>query len=317
MRYSKTGRGIKTRRGFTLVELLVVIAIIGILIALLLPAVQAAREAARRMQCSNNLKQLGLAVLNYESAHNVFPVGARSSGNMLSFLANALPYMEGTALADRIDYDSPFPAAGWVATTNLQVAMTPVPAFFCPSNNDGSIQQVPDCRRGIYSSCKDPNTGEYAFTSHYQGVAGAKGTSGLLGGEYEWEDDNLSSCVRGGISTNGIFYKDSKVQIRDITDGTSHTIMIGEQLFGVSSWVVGMSPGPTWPCDMACCHNVYYGINVVPYSNHDASFSSMHPGGAQFVRCDGSTQFVSEDIDMDIYLAMASRNAGESANYDE
>ena len=305
------------QKGFTLVELLVVIAIIGSLIALLLPAVQAAREAARRMQCSNNLKQLRLAVLNYESSHRVFPVGARASGNMLSFLATALPYMEGNTLADRIDYETPFPPGGWVDTTNLQVAMTPVPGFFCPSNTNGTITQVTDCRRGIYSSCKDPITGEFAFTSHYQGVAGAKGDSALLGGTYEWAPDAPSSCDRGGISTNGIFYRDSKTRIRDITDGTSHTIMIGEQLFGVSAWVVGMSPSPGWACDMALCHNVYYGINVVPYSNHDASFSSTHPGGAQFVRSDGSTQFVSEDIDMDIYLAIASRNAGEIVNYDE
>ncbi|MEA1951035.1 MAG: DUF1559 domain-containing protein [Planctomycetota bacterium] len=158
---------------------------------------------------------------------------------------------------------------------------------------------------------------KYAYATHYHGVAGAKGDNAIMGGTYEWQADQPSGCSRGGISTNGIFYKDSKTRIGDVTDGTSHTIMIGEQLFGLSSWVVGMSPSPGWACDMINCHNVYYGINVAPYNNHDASFSSTHPGGAQFVRSDGSTQFVSEDIDIGIYRAMASRNGGEPLGLDE
>jgi prepilin-type N-terminal cleavage/methylation domain-containing protein len=130
------------RRAFTLVELLVVIAIIGILVGLLLPAVQAARDAARRMQCSNNLKQLGLAVHNFESARRQLPTSLRPPSNVASsgeqsrvaVLTDLLPYLEQTAIFDRYNK-----AINWNQGVNIPLSQTRIPAFICPSNPDGGV----------------------------------------------------------------------------------------------------------------------------------------------------------------------------------
>jgi prepilin-type N-terminal cleavage/methylation domain-containing protein len=142
----------KTRMAFTLVELLVVIAIIGILVALLLPAVQAAREAARRTECSNNLRQIGLGLLQYEGTKKVFPTGALSTGNMLSWHAMILPYIEEQGIASQINYKQ----VGCLQTPNHALAMNPIETYFCPSLYDGSLPYVTEARRSLYGRAFKP-----------------------------------------------------------------------------------------------------------------------------------------------------------------
>lgn len=303
----------KHRKGFTLVELLVVIAIIGVLVALLLPAIQAARESARRTQCANNLKQLALACLNYESANKTFPVGGASKGNMLSFHAYILPYIEETALYDQIDFKL---TNGWGQTVNHKVAMSPVNMYFCPSNIHGVYDGVPDVQKSLFASSS--YQGQQAYTQHYTGVAGAKGAHPTSPNNYDWEpDDSRCGSSYDGISVNGVLYRDSKVKSQDITDGLSHTLLIGEQQYGVSAWIAGISSAPNWPCNMTCCKNVAFGINFDQWGAqwNDQSFGSLHPGGAQFGSVDGSIHYLSDDADILVYKSMASRN-GEETNTD-
>lgn len=308
------------RKAFTLVELLVVIAIIGILVALLLPAIQAAREAARRSQCTNNLRQIGLGILSYESARRLIPPGGLSSGNMLSFHALILPYIEETALADKIDLK----LVGCLGTLNHKIALNPVELFFCPSNYtgklDGTIGATPeslpkDVRRALFDSSRYGR--EMAYTHHYQGVAGAHGLNPLTRVEYAWEPE-LSLCggeYRDGVAVNGMLYRDSKFGLNKVTDGTSHTLMVGEQLFGEAAWIAGMSNAVSWPCDMVCCKNVAYGLNFEPWAPwHDRSFASCHPGGVNFVNADGSMHFLNDDIDMATYMSLSSRNGDDTTS---
>jgi prepilin-type N-terminal cleavage/methylation domain-containing protein len=301
----------KTRMAFTLVELLVVIAIIGILVALLLPAVQAAREAARRTECSNNLRQIGLGLLQYEGTKKVFPTGALSTGNMLSWHAMILPYIEEQGIASQINYKQ----VGCLQTPNHALAMNPIETYFCPSLYDGSLPYVTEARRSLYGSSKWK--GVQAYSHHYQGIAGAKGFNPSTNAAYEWETDTTScggSDLKDGIAVNGMLYRDSKVKLSDVTDGTTHTLLVGEHQYGEAAWIAGMSNSISNPCDMVSCKNVKFGINNEFESAsffNDHSFGSLHPGGAQFATAGGSVLFLSDDIDISTYLALASRNGEE------
>ncbi len=144
------------RRGFTLIELLVVIAIISVLIALLLPAVQAAREAARRMQCTNNLKQIGIALHNYEGSNGLFPPGRTNYPHLWSSLAQLLPSMEGNALFNAVNYDFPSEAnnAPYLANTTAESAA--INQFLCPT--DGITNVIPVFGATNYVSCAGTGT---------------------------------------------------------------------------------------------------------------------------------------------------------------
>ena len=315
------------RNGFTLVELLVVIAIIGILIALLLPAVQAAREAARRLQCSNNLKQLVLALHNYEGTHGVLPPtsfvydGKQLMGNELSWNCFILPFIEKMAIYEQLS----FVPGQFHADPNRQggpdadgkykslVAINPIEAFFCPSAQN---------RIAAHGSSTPQNPVRKTYNSHYFGVAGPKIPSGLPNQwGYEYKSGNY-----GGYAQDGVLFNDSAVKFSDITDGLSNTFMLGEMamhednVYGSTAnwyggdganWVRGISFG-----GMASSKNVLFGVNVMPsaagfYDFNDLPFSSMHPGGAQFAKCDGSVSFVDEDVAMGVYWATCSRHKGE------
>ncbi len=303
------------RNGFTLVELLVVIAIIGILVALLLPAVQAARESARRMTCSNNLRQIALALLQYESMYKEFPVGGRTDGHMLSFHALILPYIEQAVIFDQIDFDS----VGWQQRSNHKLALNPIETYFCPSLYDGVLGQrfngddkVPEVRRSLFYSSIYRGT-EQAFGQHYHGVMGAKGYNAFTNSDYPIRPDPPNCSNRDGSATNGMLYLDEPVSISTVSDGTSHTLIVGEQHFSTIAWIAGVSSSPSTPCDVGCCKNVALAINFDPYGPwNDRSFGSAHPGGAQFALVDGSVHFLSEDIDIVNYLALASRNEEET-----
>jgi len=231
----------KSRRGFTLIELLVVIAIIGVLIALLLPAVQAAREAARRAQCTNNLKQIGLAIFNYESAQGSFPPGmltrsqrdlptACNNNQAHTMFAFILPYMEQQNVYSAINFD--LPAWGWsggqsttvggvVGSWGLSQATAytaKIAAFLCPSDqytkhNNPSVTDV------IVNATGNPYS-----PSSYAGVAGKIET-----GYYGYYGYNIPYCeVNSNLAPDGIFGKNYAYRIADVRDGTSNTLMVGE-----------------------------------------------------------------------------------------
>ncbi len=293
------------QRAFTLVELLVVIAIIGILIALLLPAVQAAREAARRSQCSNHLKQLSLGLHNYHDTHGAFPPGALSV-NGLSWRVFLLPFIEQKPLYDKFS----FVAGEFNAGANREgpdksvYALNRINGFLCPSAERD---------QATHGSSTLLNPDRKTYMAHYFGVAGPMGTNTYTNATYE--STTSPSSAQGGFATQGMLLLNASIKMAHVTDGTSNTLFVGEIAKpggDGANWVRGYASGGN-----AASKNIMRGINVSTETeisgqyNH-WSFGSRHPGGAQFGLVDGSVRFVSETIDMAIYKAIASRNGQEA-----
>jgi prepilin-type N-terminal cleavage/methylation domain-containing protein/prepilin-type processing-associated H-X9-DG protein len=290
---------IRAKRGFTLVELLVVIAIIGILIALLLPAVQAAREAARRMQCTNNLKQIGLAMHNYADALGSFPSGSTGFATSVgwAWTVYILDYCEQDTLRGLVDISQPP-----IASINDQLSRARVDFLICPSATGVEDDWSPG--------------------------SGMHGTSynGVLGSNYSGSDalPNRSHC--GEQSLDGLLYFDSSIKPRDVTDGMSQTFLVGERFYQTRGWPHGHE------YDLMCSRqnkNVTYPVNGSPDESgyytldgkapagapktclfNDLSFGSAHPGGANFVFADGSTHFVENETDLDVLRRLACRKDG-------
>jgi len=321
-------------KGFTLVELLVVIAIIGILVALLLPAIQAAREAARRAQCQNHLKNIGLALLNYDSAMKRFPVGFVSTGKSegiegWAWSTFALPYLEEQAIYDRLRPSSTYiePVDGSrtgqrnladvfaAASSNpkeLEPLQTPLAVFRCPSDSTPSLIPVPNP--------PDPLTTRYADTGtwerHFNGVNSPKGfqpsTSNYVGSKGVIDSTCTGSVVGGKWSPDadrcantGIFFGNSNISVKNVTDGTSKTFLLGERdkFCLAATWIGVRNPyGPDSLSSNWAMAHVYFKLNYPTTGNHDScteGFSSAHPGGAFFAFCDGSVRFVTDDINSD------------------
>lgn len=313
----------RTRNGFTLVELLVVIAIIGILIAMLLPAVQAAREAARRMTCSNHLKQIGLACLNYESIYQCMPVSTDLSswgevdGTGASWLITILPFVEQQSLYDSLVLEGTVhDGNGLKDARNFEVIKTSIEAYCCPSDN-------------AYGETTDQ---AYLFSGvdmalcNYSGVIGPHG---IWDGSWSiWQ--GAPSCFDGGDYNSGnrcwgTFFRYSivdPVRLSSFTDGTSNTIIVGEQYaFEVSSdWTYGNA----WAYSNDCWKSTYAPLNWIPPDAATMNnpfdhmgFRSKHPGGAHFCWGDGHVSLFSETIDMEIYQALSTRNQGEVVRYED
>ncbi|MCH5377176.1 MAG: DUF1559 domain-containing protein [Planctomycetes bacterium] len=285
--------------GFTLVELLVVIAIIGILVALLLPAIQSAREAARRTQCSSNLKQLGLAFHSYHDTHGQFPLPGMIA-NELGWTTSILPQIEQSAIADQMNYNR----GSINDPSKFQFAAARIDTYLCPSGVD---------RKTAYANEDWPDgSGKLVWTVHYYGILGPRGMNASDGRAYRCV--NLTQAF-GGECQEGILWQYAS-RLADITDGTANTYLLGEiswkDMPYYRAWIRGKF-GDSRGTLYLLSKSLQYPINSRDSSLwNSVAFGSQHPGGCQFTMADGSTRFVSDSIDFNIYLATASRDGGES-----
>jgi prepilin-type N-terminal cleavage/methylation domain-containing protein len=308
----------QNRTGFTLIELLLVIAIIGTLVALLMPAIQAARESARRSSCVNNLKQIGLATSNYESTHKVFPAGAvwgrwdpkppmRTQGTFLMFI---LPYVEQATIYNQFDFKQLSTDGQNIPGTSTPIGAAVIDGYICPSDD------------------------------HYQGKFNELGTFnyGASNGPTAVYDNPAVSCANpypSGISpmapiddpTNyaGPFTRlGIRTKASQITDGLSKTIFVGEVKVGCSDqpqagwattkdgngYFTTLVPINYDTCDLNAPEPCHRPTNW----NTAAGFKSAHPGGAEFVFGDGSVHFLHESIDMQSYQYLGAKADGFSVS---
>ena len=304
------------RRGFTLIELLVVIAIIAILIGLLLPAVQKIREAANRMKCTNNIKQLGLALHNYHDTNGTLPAHTPRNFTTVSWQALVLPYIEQDALGKTILPNAQAYAGGQNA--NRQAGGIRISIFLCPSYDQERSH-----------STIDNTAGANAFTTHYVGNAGPKGTNLTTGQPYGINNTG----DQGGHATDGVLplypsptgssavpAQPAAITLTDITDGTSGTIIV----FEVAWQGLERSPGSlrawprgcNWVSDDTGSKNVRNAMNTVKYQGvgnyNDISMGSNHAQGCNVGMADGSVRFLRRTVDLNrVLLPVCSRAGGE------
>lgn len=323
----KPSRSGPRRTAFTLVELLVVIAIIGLLIALLLPAVQAVREAGRRSTCSNNIRQLGLGASVYHDARRTFPahrspvVGTPAAPRAgVSWLSLLLPQIEQQAIFDQLLPANP----SWEDATNRSLGRHRIGTFLCPS-------AVSDRSSGLTDQV---SSGVFAFTTHYVGNMGPVGTNVTTGTTYPV----YPGGGHGQLACLGVFplhpaagaanpwpQQAVGVTVAGITDGTSRTLMAfevswrGLETSSYRSWV----RGACWNGEATALKNVRDAMRITAgstggtsmFNNH--SMGSDHPGGCNVVMADSSVRFLAETVELNrVLLPLASRAGTEQANND-
>ncbi|QDU59313.1 Type II secretion system protein G precursor [Planctomycetes bacterium Pan216] len=311
----------RIKRGFTLIELLVVIAIIGVLVAMLLPAVQQAREAARRAQCKNNLKQLGIALHNYHESHLVFPPGyiargvssadnsGAETGPGFAWGSMLLPYTDQEAIYNQIDFEADATSA--VNTTSSAQAFN---SFLCPS--DGAEKTF---------TVNDGSNDHTLGSANYVGVIGY----------------GSATMNPGNPNGAGMFYRNSSVRLNDISDGTTRTLALGERsherrsgtggtvVESDSTWYAavpgvdrsaGMMMMPSMtegPASLVLGHvgqpammSMMAMHHTPSQTTHIVNFSSKHPGGVHFLMGDGSVFFLNENVDYSTFRWLGERNDG-------
>ena len=323
----------RKRSGFTLVELLVVIAIIGVLVALLLPAVQAARESARRMSCGNNLKQLGLAMHNYHDTFKRLPGGTRDNdpanvGNRRpwvagdhrkgSVLVKILPYMEQGPLFDNLDFR--FDVYAQLNALGFDNGGKKMKIYICPSDGTSSTRLNRD--RQFYNYAKNignQNMSGRGWCNIYPNNAGPNGRGGNMYGRGATGHGSRND----GINISGVFSRYHwAAKLADVLDGTSNTILMGEIIPSCGDHHRGgwYNPNALWTATTgAINHNTCRWRNVPDnqqncndFRNWQSSqaFKSDHPAGAQVVLCDASTHFIKETIDYPTLQRLGGRNDG-------
>jgi prepilin-type N-terminal cleavage/methylation domain-containing protein/prepilin-type processing-associated H-X9-DG protein len=321
MRRSRTAR--RSRAGFTLIELLVVIAIIGVLVALILPAVQQAREAANRSKCVNQMKQLALAAQQYHDTFQTFPSGwycDETDVNCLPYIAyptmwsgltSMLPNLEQRTLFDEINFNLPpmyidVNGAQRVMPENATSLRRSLESFVCPSNRKptatGGTQTTQQPGGGTKTAITTPRVGpsDYRWNMAAGRQLGCTPTTGI----------GYDDCAN---YDNGIAYRNSTVSIADITDGTSFTIMMGEVREG------------TWPDASSCCVRTTDEPNrtmnrplIANNRQYWTYWSSQHSGGVvNFARCDGSVSSLHSQIKKPVLVKLMTRNGGESVTSDD
>jgi prepilin-type N-terminal cleavage/methylation domain-containing protein/prepilin-type processing-associated H-X9-DG protein len=291
---------IRRRRAFTLVELLVVIAIIGVLVALLLPAVQAAREAARRMQCKNNMKQLALAIHNYHDTMHTFPPGyisnnpgvagsstwcrtyKGSDGQGAPWTVLILPFTEQTNLHSTFNFNVPFQdTSNQVAAPNDKLVV-PMKQYQCPADNRFAANKLLNSYFGVQGGGTQPDCG----------------------------NTGCSAANERGMYVTGILFGGSRLGFRNVTDGTTNVFLLGESRYGSAAWAASAKQDScAYARNVAGAQdaiNLYKGTGV-----HDSrGFSSFHPVGANFALADGSVHFINQNINLTIYRERAQREDG-------
>jgi prepilin-type N-terminal cleavage/methylation domain-containing protein/prepilin-type processing-associated H-X9-DG protein len=289
----------RMRRAFTLIEVLVVIAIIGVLVSLLLPAVQSSREASRRLQCTNNLKQIGLALLNYETNHKHFPSGYvsqyDSSGNDTGpgwgWASMILPQIEEAAIHNVIHFDLA------IEHPNNGVRVAVIPSYLCPTENQRQVWQA-----------KRPDGTPICEVAESNYVA-------------------MFGTTEPGVDGDGMFFRNSKIAMRDITDGSSKTISVGERThqLGRATWVGSVTNAVLFADDDntqaqavpevgagMCLGHAGEGIGPGGSGGDVNQFYSLHGEGANFLFADGHVSFLLSSMDYPTYLALATRAGGEA-----
>ncbi len=347
-----------SRIAFTLVELLVVIAIIGVLVALLLPAVQAARESARRMSCINNLKNISLACLNYESSKGELPPGstiepgAQESG--FGWMVWILPYVEQSGVSqqalDRIELTG---TKGAYDTELDELNQMLLPMYLCPSDPELREQEE---KFGGSAAAKARKGMSYAgVMGSYHGRTGMSSPTKDGSHFCIWSNPSATDLF-GPNNYDGLLVQGWPVELKEATDGLSNSALIGERTYQIRAWMlgaywvgntdpprsrrnpVGLPKGPQPSTAFFGCKNFSdkVALNHDPlngcYIDHrndlgdrpfmpdttpknvsvnDLPFASRHPGGVNFCFGDGSTRFLNDSVDTDVYLALGSRNGGE------
>jgi prepilin-type N-terminal cleavage/methylation domain-containing protein len=342
-----------TTRGFTLVELLVVIAIIGILVALLLPAIQAAREAARRSQCSSGLRQLALGALNHHDVNKFFPTGGwgyyfvgdpdRGYGKDQpgGWVYNILPYIEEKSLHDSGSDGKPEELTRDQRAAVATVVTSPINIINCPSRRQtrafplGASEAAGGLRNSITPT--EAGRSDYAINAGHAHVELSAGPTDYVQAA-TWSTSRTWQCDNPAVKARltGISYERSEVSIRRITDGTSKTYLIGEKYIPTANYETGLDWGDneTWCTgfnnDNFRATGRWDGTNIVeavpmPDSTDEATltiggvrtwlwrFGSAHPGGWQVAYCDGSVATVSFDIDWQVHRDMGNREDGNVA----